>query len=209
MRIYLILLFAFSSLMAKAQLFGLIPINKFEKGYYYDLNNQKIIGKIDIKASSRSILFKDQFILYKVDNFKPEIKVTLDGIKSVVIGADSFIVAHTPPVQFYKVEFDGALKIYSTSEYESVPTVTGAHGPGPMFVGGGMVSSKKTVYLFGKSTDSLSLINRKNFIEVMPQIMADNPEVVGLILNKTYKYGSIKDLISVYNRMKVVPETLN
>lgn len=190
MRIQLLLLFLFSSVIAKAQLFGLIPINSYKEGYFYKLNHQKVDARIDIKASSRSLVYSDIFILYKINNSEP-VKVLLDSIESIVIGIDSFTVVRHPLLTYYKVEFDGASKIYSTYEYKTISTYNG-----------GTANTKSTIYMYGPNPDSVKSLTRKNFIEVMSQMMADEPLIVTSIKDKTYRYGSIRDLIHLYEITK-------
>jgi len=89
MRILLFSLLVFSSTLVKAQLFGLIPINKFEEGYYYDLKGQKIIGKIAKDASTRNSFTSSNYILFKTDTASGRQRISPDMMLSFVVGVDS------------------------------------------------------------------------------------------------------------------------
>jgi hypothetical protein len=61
-------------------------------------------------------------------------------------------------------------------------------------VGGGV----KTTYYYGISPDKVTKLEKKQFIEVMSIILADKPDVVAKIKDKTFRYGDMDDLINYY-----------
>eukprot|EP01133_Synstelium_polycarpum_P012525 gene12525-14703_t len=190
----------------KAQLFGVIPINKFQAGYYYDLNDQKISGKIAKDASSRNTFTSKTYFLFKSDTDR--VRISPDMIKSFVVGPDSFTVSHGPDAQFYKVVIDGPSKLFGLSGFSSqAPTMSAAPGGGMTMNGGGTTFFKSTTYFYGPDADHLSQLTRKNYAEVMSLIVADEPSLVEKIKDKTYRYGDMKELTEVYNRIKSIKKT--
>lgn len=186
----------------KAQLFGVIPINHFEKGYYYDLKDQKILGKIAKDASSRNVFADDNYILFKADTATDRIKLTPKMIKSFVIGTDSFTVSHGDTAQFFRVLINHpTLKLFSVSGFNGSIGVGAATGGGVGAVSGGSIS-KQTSYFYGPDADHISTMGRSNFFEVMSQLMADEPIIVQQIKDKVYRPSNINDLLAYYNNVK-------
>jgi len=187
---------------AQAQLFGVIPINSFEKGYYYDLKDQKISGKIAKDASSRNIFADGNYILFKADTATQRIKLTPKMVKSFVIGTDSFTVSHDGVPQFFKVLIDHqTLKLFSVSQFNNSVGVSTGTQTGTGLVSGGSIS-KQTTYLYGPDVDHIAVMGRNNFIEVMCQLMADEPIIVQQIKDKFYRPGDMNDLLAYYNKVK-------
>ena len=73
--------------------------------------------------------------------------------------------------------------------------------------GGGTTFFKSTTYFYGPDADHLSQLTRKNYAEVMSLIVAGEPSLVEKIKDKTYRYGDMKELTEVYNRIKSIKKT--
>ena len=176
--ILLLLLFLIITAESKAQLFS----GRFGPGYYYTIDGQKVVGKIDRNADLYWEDPKNRYLLFKPD-FQ-ERQVDYKGIRSFVVDKDSFTVSHTEFLA-YRVLLNTPVKLYSYFKW-------------PPFAYGRVYPVKETTYLYGSSPDDVTFVTRENFIEVMSMIMADKPNVVAKIKDKTYRLAWIDDLITYY-----------
>ena len=73
----------------------------------------------------------------------------------------------------------------------------------PIFGGGGGGSrgSGKTVYFYGANTAEMKLITAENFIDVMTEIMGDEPDVVEKIQTKKYGPKDMDKLIVYFKQV--------
>lgn len=193
----------------KAQLLG--AEQKWEPGKYYTKDGKAINGLINYETQEKGFLGSpgSAFIFYKTDREAKKKKIAPDSLKAFVIGMDSFVVSHFNELKttpFLQVVVDkGRLKLYfSTVAKRSGSgmhmnvngTFSGAPGLGS--------ATEKTTSYYGEDPDHIKELDRKNFIDVMSQIMADKPDVVNDIQNKKYRLGSIYDLVSYY-RTGILP----
>jgi hypothetical protein len=131
-----------------------------------------------------------EYLLFRVSEDSSKIKISLTQLKSYVIGVDSFTM--NSKSSCIRVILDMPTKIYSITREK-----TGA----PIMIGGGMMLGNKYDvfdYYYGTNPDSITLIKRKEFKNIMTKIMADKPLVVQKINDKTYELAEIEDLISFY-----------
>jgi hypothetical protein len=70
-------------------------------------------------------------------------------------------------------------------------------GTAMMYTAGFAFSGNKNVYYYGSDADALTKLEKKQFIEVMSKLMADKPEVVVKIQDKTFKYGKLKSCLTI------------
>lgn len=206
---------------ARAQKIG----SKFLPGCYYDINGQKVNGLI--RSGTGKAPVKDEgFITFKADENAEKQNLSASMIRSFVIGPDSFIVAHAPrtgpwtrnDLDFIQVVVNSPLKLYAINAGGNgggggiSPGISTGFGLGGGSVGGigtgiglslgsGLLGGGggHIVYYYGSDTSALTELKKQNFIEVMSEIMADKPEAVDKIKDKTYKFGNIEKLIKYYN----------
>jgi len=57
-------------------------------------------------------------------------------------------------------------------------------------------------YYYGTDPDNLTKLTHKEFMDVMSKIMADKPEIVSKIQDKTYRYSDMKELLIYYKTGK-------
>jgi hypothetical protein len=123
------------------------------------------------------------------------------------MGTDSFAISHHKALYYapvLKVLVNSPTKLYYwTADVVNWGTYFGAVGG----VIGAAVSSKaksnltkgfSAAYFYGSNPDTLQLITRKNFIEIMSNILADKPEVVARIKDKTFDIFLMDDLLTYY-----------
>lgn len=216
-----ILLFSTIACSASAQFGG---GNKWEDGYFYDAAGEKILGQIVANPSGKAPEQNEAFILFRTDKGADKEHLTASMVKSFVIGRDSFTVAHAPnsedwpgkSIDFVKVLVNEPLKLYSVNG-------SGGGGLRPGFspsigIGGGSFGSAmggglgislgggrgkgKSAYYYGDGPNSLTELKKDNFIPIMTEVMASEPEIVEKIKNKKYKYHNIEQLITDFNKAK-------
>lgn len=216
MRYLIIISFLLIYNVSNAQLLGLG--NRWEAGYYYDVNGQKVNGLIDQRPSGRSPQPGEGFILFKETKDAEKQKLSASMIRSYVIATDSFTVTHNNynelrtenGMDFIKVLVDEPLKLYAGSTHTGSavrPSIGGGLGSGGGIGGGisinlGKGGSSRFVYYYGTNPDMLTEVTRKNFAEIMTEIFASQPDAVEKIKNKTYKFNDIPDLVAYFNQLK-------
>jgi hypothetical protein len=71
--------------------------------------------------------------------------------------------------------------------------------------GGGNGKGAKSQYFYGTNTAEMKPITDENFIDVMTEIMGDEPDVVEKIKTKKYGPKTIAKLIEYYNQVSAAP----
>ncbi len=218
---FLILLFGFNTY---AQLFA---GGKFEEGYYYDINGQKVNGLIDRNPSGKGIVKNEGFIEFKEDAKAPKQRLSASMIHGFVVAKDSFTLAHAPmhgawsknELDFVKVVIDGPTKLYaingntkSGSGIRVIPALSTGIGTGGSsgmggglgisIGGGGGGGSARIAYYYGETTTSMVELKPQTFIEIMTDIMGDEPQAVEKIRDKTFNYNNVDSLIKYFNQLK-------
>jgi hypothetical protein len=155
---------------------------QWEKGSYTDLQGVQHDGFIMEDVNKNKVNVID----YKKERHDNKIAIPVDSVVSIIFSAtkDTFVVSHSALLkgQFIReVILKNKIKLYQQ----------------PVKASFSFYGVKDTWY-YGTSRDDLTLLDKKNFIDIMPQIMADEPGVVQNILNKQYKYRDMVDLITYY-----------
>jgi hypothetical protein len=198
-------------------------------GYYFDVNNAKSVGFIKSKMSGKGPIKDEAFIEFKTDNKANSIKVSASEISSFVMGRDSFIVAAAPrtgawsknELDFVKVVIDEDPKLYmfrgKVSNGGGVQTgldvgLGGGFGGGRGGFGyglGGGISiplggggRTMTSYFYGANTAVMKELTPANFIDVMSEIMGDEPEIVDQLHQNKYGLGNIDKLIANFYKLQ-------
>jgi len=107
---------------AKAQMFG----GKFEQGYYYDINGQKVEGLINENTSGKGPLPNEGYIIFKENDKADKQKLSASMIHGFVVGVDSFVVARAPRIgawskydmDFLRVVINDTTKLYTINGSE-------------------------------------------------------------------------------------------
>lgn len=197
-KILLVLCILSITISAKAQLFS----RNWIKGAYYDPKGQKISGLVcwyPPKGSNK----KNVYIYFKPAKDSPETKISTDNISAFITDKDddgmidSFTISknplfeHKPVVQVISSKND--LKLYESdvSVVKTLSTGMGATGFQSTIV-------IEATYYYGPSIDNLTVLDKNNFMEIMPQIMVDKPEAVARIKNKKLRFKDIQDLFYFY-----------
>lgn len=201
---------------------------KWQPGYFYDTKGNKVPGLIQHNPGGKPPIKNEGFIIYKDNPKANEIKLSASDIKYYVVGKDSFIVAHPPSYEtwpkaeldFVKVELDEPLKLYTYGGSSSgggrgfklSPSFSGGFGTGGyggagvgINLGGGGGNgggSSRITYYFGDNVGNMSQVTPMNFIDVMTDIMADEPKAVEAIQQGKFNINKMPGLINFYKQLK-------
>jgi hypothetical protein len=192
--------------------------DEFSPGYYYDGNDQKNIGLIQIDPTA-------DYLKFKKDSAGKSEKIKIENIKSVIMitgfprGNDSLAVLQdgnsksnkyfgklivvTPNTALYNkfmdLRFGGApnMSVYNVPNSRNN---TGSHAIIRWSMSRVYTYSRKLImYQDGNTTRELT---KKNYIEVLSKAFSDQPYLVQDIVNKRYKFDQVNDPIERYWRQK-------
>ena len=198
----------------------------WQAGAYYDVKNNKSVGLIKMKMSGSHPVPDEAFIEYKPNDKANSVKISASELSSFVMGRDSFIVAVAPrmgpwskyELDFVKVVVDADPKLFMFKGKVSgggvQPDVgvgvgggfgTGGGGFG-MGLGGGISKplggSTVTGYYYGANTAVMKELTPANFIDVMSEILGDEPEIVDQLHQNKYNLRNIDKLINNYYKVQ-------
>lgn len=204
--------------------FGKSQAQTWQPGSYYDVKNNKSTGLIKIKMSGKPPIADEAFIEFKANDKANTVKISASELSSFVMGRDSFIVAVAPrmgvwskyELDFVKVVVDADPKLYMFKGKVNgggvQPDVdlgvgggfgTGGGGFG-MGLGGGISiplgGHTVTSYYYGANTAVMKELTPNNFIDVMSEILGDEPEIVDQIHQNKYNLHNVDKLIDAYNK---------
>ena len=196
-KILFVLLISCITLNAHAQLFG----KKWSEGHYYDRNGAKFTGLMSCQGDK---------IYFKIDKKSKEQVLQLSESSSYVDPIDSFVVSHNEKLK--KTPFlNVIIKHYTLNLYGYyLPPSSGAMNISPSngsasTLGG---NSAETIYYYGPNPDDVTKLNKKQFEDVMIKLMADKPEVIAKIKDKTFSKQDIHRLVEFYITGKM-PDPIN
>jgi hypothetical protein len=196
--------------------------SKFQQGYYYDINGQKVDGFIRT-GTGKKLVENEGYITFKEEEKAPKQNLSASMIHGFVIGRDSFIVARAPRVgswsknelDFMQVLVNSPLKLYAINSAGGNDSGSGLSPSVGLGVGGGIGlgggislgsnlfggGNGHKVYYFGSDTGSMTELKKQNFVDVMSEVMADEPEVVDKIKAKKYGMSDMEKLVKYYNEL--------
>ncbi|GAA4085546.1 hypothetical protein [Mucilaginibacter panaciglaebae] len=203
----------------------------WQPGRFYDIKGTKNTGFIRIDPRGKGPIKGEGFIEYKEDEKAETIKLSASDLRSFVAGRDSFVVAVAPTqgwakydLDFVRVAVDGPLRLFeakgSAGDGSGVGLSPGigvgmAGGGGTGGFGGGLGGgisipigggsrgrSGKAVYYYGANTASMKPLTNENFIDVMTEIMGDEPDVVEKIQTKKFSLRDINKLLTYFYQVQ-------
>jgi hypothetical protein len=199
---------------------------KWQPGRFTDVKGVKISGFIRPNPGGNGPIPNEGSIEFKSDEKANPYRLSASDLISFVAGKDSFVVAHAPgnetwakkDYDFVRVVVDEPTKVYATRGAGSggggvhvspgVGIGTGSYGTqyggglGISFGGGGGSKKSKMTYYYGGSTSTMQRITNENFIDVMSEVMGDEPEVVDRIRGNLYNLSSMDKLVDYFNKVK-------
>jgi hypothetical protein len=203
---------------------------KWQPGTFTDIKGNRVTGFIRENPSGKGPIKDEGFIEFKDDEKTNPYKLSASDLKSFTVGKDSFVVAHAPhnetwtkkELDFVKVELDEETKLYVAivgtgggggSGIGVQPTFGGGLGTGGYSgMGGGVAinlgggrggySKVQLTYYYGANTAEMEQLTPINFVDVMSDIMGDEPEIVDKIRANQFNFGNIQKLIAYFNQVK-------
>jgi len=205
---------------------------KWQPGYFIDVKGAKVTGLIRSNPGGSGPIKNEGFIEFKDDEKANPYKLSTSDLQSFVAGKDSFVVAHAPgnetwakkDLDFVRVVVDEAVKVYATRGAGSGGGGSGIHvSPGigistgggygtsygggigiSLGGGGGGGKKSKVSYYYGSSTATMQHLTDENFIEIMSDVMGDEPEVVDQIRAGKYRLSNMDKLVEYFNKVKAL-----
>jgi len=198
-------------------------------GHFTNIKDSVGTGLIRIDPSGRGPIKDEGFIEFKTDKKAVPFKVSASGLKSFVIGKDSFVVAHAPKTEtwpgkeldFVEVVLDEDIKLYAGfggpgggSGFSVGIGLGGGFGIplGRNFaagVGGGVDvpiiggrGYEGIAWYYGENTAQMFRLTNENFEDIMSNIMGDYPEVVERIHRHDYFLGNVGRLVAYYKQVE-------
>jgi len=202
---------------------------KWLPGHFTDVKGVTAVGFIRPNPGGSGPIKNEGYIEFKeTEKAEPTVLSTSD-LQSFVAGKDSFVVAHAPgnetwakkEYDFVRVVVDEEVKVYATRGADGGGSSRKIHvspgvgistgggygtsyggGLGISFGGGGGGKSSKMSYYYGTNTANMQHITAENFIDVMSDVMGDEPEVVQRIRNNQYNIRNIDKLVDYFKKVK-------
>ena len=209
-----------------------VKSQSWQPGHFYDIKGTKNTGFIRVNPRGKGPIKGEGFIEYKEDEKAESIKLSASDLRSFVAGRDSFIVAVAPAegwakydLDFVRVAVDAPLRLFEAkgsagnggSGLGFSPGIgvgmaggggTGGFGGGlgggisiPIG-GGGRGRGGKAVYYYGANTASMKPLTNENFVDVMTEIMGDEPDVVEKIQTKKYSLRDMDKLLAYFYQVQ-------
>jgi hypothetical protein len=175
------------------------------QGYYYDTVGVKHVGLISWEAPQKSVFAgKGDYLHFKANKNGEKIKLKQTDLKSFVIQNDSmlndsFIVSKNilfTKTPFLQVLLNGKIKLFKLTRIFNTFGVNGG-------------SSFIEDYYYGEDDAHLTAIDKKNFIDVMSDLLASKAYVVKRIKDKTFKLDKIEGLLYFYRTDNYPQSMLN
>ena len=215
------ILFSLLSISAIAQ--------KWQQGYFFDKRSVKNVGFINQTPSGKGPIKNEAFIEFKEYEKDKPMKLSASDMKSYVVGRDSFVVAvsltddwASEQMDFIRVAINAPIKLYMarvgnvSAQQKAVsvsPALSTGYGSGGMGGGlGGGVSinlgrnrgggGTHVAYFYGEGTNGMKAITNENFIDVMIEVMGDEPAAVEQLRTGKVGLRDIEKMIAYYQKLE-------
>lgn len=206
---------------------------KWQPGYFYDIKGNKETGLIRLKPSGKGPIKDEAFIEFKDNSKENPFKLSASDLRSFVVGRDSFVVAAEPQTanwqygfDFVKVVLDEDVKLYyfrgdgGSGGGGIQPGFEGGIGGGTGGYGGGIGAGisipigrggggggNRVVYYYGPNTANMKELTPLNFVDIMSDIMGDEPDIVDALHDNKYNLNNINKLIADFEKAKAANGT--
>ena len=183
------------------------PQRKWFEGIVYHTSGDVFTGLVSWEPPHKGEYQDGDQVFYTANEHSEVFPIPYYKINAFVMGQDSFVVSHNVLFKndpFMIVDVDNATKLFAVKTAKNgfplIINTGGFTGNVGMGVGVGTTvgGGTKTTYYYGTNQNNVTKLDKKQFIEVMSNIMADKPEVVAKIKDKTFRYGDIEDLLTFY-----------
>lgn len=202
---------------------------KWQNGYFYDKRGVKNVGYINQNPSGKGPIKNEAFIEFKEYEKDKPMKLSASDMKSYVVGRDSFVVAisltddwASEQMDFIRVAINAPLKLYmakvgNTSARQKAvsvnPALSTGYGSGGLGggLGGGVAinlgrnrggGGTHIAYLYGESTNGMKAITEENFVDVMIEVMGDEPAAVEQLRSGKVTLRDMEKIIAYYHKLE-------
>jgi len=200
---------------------------KWQNGSFYDVKGSKVPGQIRLYPSGKPPIKDEAFIEYREDTKSAAIKLSASDLRSFTVAQDSFVVAANGgwsnyELDFVRVALNTPLRLFQAngggggdSGFGISPGVGVGVGGGTGGLGGGVGGGisipigghgggggKGAIYFYGTNTANMKPISNQGFIDIMTEVMADEPEAVEAIKSNKYNLGNIEKLIAYFKKLE-------
>jgi hypothetical protein len=186
---------------------GAQPKSSYRLGYYYNTSGQKISGLISFEVN-------ENYIHFKTDKGSHSEKIKIDSIKSLVIsnfkpdsltvltednkeGKEYFaklLLASAASNLYYKYYETGGSS-FATVSYIPSPNSPNSTQTRVSYSNSPGHSGVSIMYQDGNTTHELT---KKNYVEVLAKVFADDPELLKEIQSKDAKFKNVHDMLNNY-----------
>lgn len=202
-KILFVLFILICSFTANAQ----APAQQWDEGTVYHTTGEVFSGLVSWAPPMKGQYPDGDQIFFKNSGSPDIFPIPYFKIKAFTMGRDSFVVSTNINLKnnpILLVEVDGPVCLYAAKIFkQGFPLLIGSGGGGGNFgmgleVGTAIGRGVKTSYYFGKTPNTTTKLDKKNFVETMSTILADKPEVVAKVKDKTFRYGDMDALLKYY-----------
>jgi hypothetical protein len=183
------------------------PKSSYRPGYYYDTSGKKISGLISFETN-------EYYIHFKIDKDSHADKIKIKEIKSLVIsgfkpdsltvltednkeGKEYFakLLLASPASNLYYKSYETAGGSFATVSYIPAPNSTTSTQSRVSYSSLPGYSGVDIMYQDGNTTHELT---KKNYVEVLTRVFADDPELLKEIQSKDAKFKNVHDMLNHY-----------
>ena len=179
--------------------------DKFVPGSFVDTTNKVYTGYVSWTMADQNIFGKGKggCISYKDSKDGDFVYVSTNFMKSFTMEADTFVVIKNKDFKLnpiIKVILNNSIsKLYSYLPYtEGRGSFTTSMNLMPGYVQTGGIDLNTSVFYAGPDAEHLTRITKENFTELLSKIMADKPEALARINDKTFDHKHINNLVKYY-----------
>lgn len=179
-------------------------------GAYYDTKGVKYKGLLAWKAPDQDAEVSESVIYFKANAKSNEVKIPAHGLLGFVVSQngsidiDSFIVSKNPLLSRRPIievlVYRNPIKLYRSSSFVMSKAIKWADG---------RISPPSKVvqfdYYFGPDDQQLTLLDERNFEEVMPTIVSGYAQAMAMIKNKETGFKDILTLLHIYRYNDLPP----
>jgi hypothetical protein len=186
---------------------GAQPKSSYRQGYYYNTSGQKKSGLISFEASENCIHFKpdkdSRSEKIKIDSIKSLVMANLKPDSLTVLTEDNkegkkyfarLLLASSASNLYYKYYETGGSSFANVS-YIPSPNSTTSTQTRVSYSNSPGYSGVSIMYQDGNTTHELT---KKNYVEVLTKVFADDPELLKEIQSTDAKFKNVHDMLNNY-----------
>jgi hypothetical protein len=179
--------------------------DKFVTGSFTDTANRTRTGLISWTLADQNMFGKGGCISYKENKDADFVYISTAWMKSFTMEADTFLVIKDKAFKLNPiiklVINNNPEKLYSYLPYTSSGSGGGINGMPSYYRSA--IDLNYSVFYSGTDAEHLTRITKENFVEMLSKIVADKPNVIACINDKTFDHKHISELVKYYKTGKL------